>query len=151
MTSEADLATKIAFPAGRFFSTLFESHTTLKRHYCSGPGTGNQVVTEISEGSADRTAVGHFSPYITHKLTYIDKSSRSVRNINAIDIQKSWANNKGNMIFDGSLLESLNKTTNLNPYLNIKVDKAISSSHNDIWGDEIISFIRDMIVISTTP
>jgi hypothetical protein len=49
-TSKTDLATKWAFPVGRYLSTLFDKHKN------------------AMEARANRTAVGHFTPYITHDL-----------------------------------------------------------------------------------
>jgi hypothetical protein len=54
-TSKTDDATKIAFPLGRRASTLFEKHQ-------SG-----------FEAKANVTAVGHFTPYITHDLIATEK------------------------------------------------------------------------------
>jgi hypothetical protein len=54
-TSKTDNATKIAFPLGRRASTLFEKHQS------------------ASEAKANVTAVGHFTPYITHDLIATDK------------------------------------------------------------------------------
>ena len=39
LTSEADYATKLAFPAGRIFSTFFETHDTIERNDCKFPLT----------------------------------------------------------------------------------------------------------------
>jgi hypothetical protein len=52
-TSEGDWATHYAFSIGRCFSTLFESDRSDK-----------------PQGTANRTAIGWFEPFITHKLVY---------------------------------------------------------------------------------
>jgi len=57
MTSEADTATGFWFPFGRFFSTLPEKYYG-------------------DEKSADRTALGHYDPFITHHLYYADYDSQ---------------------------------------------------------------------------
>lgn len=64
-----------------------------------------------------------------------------------------WATHKNDepLEFDGSRLVSLGRTTALNPYLNISVDKALINDHNDIWRPRVANFIRELIVISTTP
>ena len=154
LTSEADYATKFAFPTGRFFSTIFESHVTLTdRNYCTGPGSANMQTLQIDEGAADRNTVGHFTPYLTHRLnpvsiTALQKDSRQL-----IQIQNDWAgqSNADTLDFNGSRLTSLGRTTQLNPYLNIQVDKELIRNHNDIWGDQIINFISELVIISTTP
>ncbi len=55
------------------------------------------------------------------------------------------------LIYLNNQLKSLKRTNPLNPYLNIKVDKELINDHNDIWRPQIVAFIRDLIVISTTP
>ncbi len=153
LTSEADYATKYAFPAGRIFSTLFKTHNTLDRHYCSGPGKKGIQATKFKEGQADRTAVGHFEPFHTHTLTAATNQQVRASNFQLEQIQDSWGEhtNEQPMNFEGSQLQSLDRTTPLNPYLNIRVDKKLIPNHNDIWHKEVIAFIRDLIVISTTP
>ena len=153
LTSEADYATRYAFPAGRFFSTIFESHITLNRHYCSAAGRAGIKPLAIDEGKADRNTVGHFKPYITHNLNPSDTASTRTERFKIQDLQTAWANQKhGNTIaFEGSELQSRGRTTALNPYLNIRVDEALIGDHNDIWGDRVVAFLRDLIAISTTP
>ena len=146
LTSESDLATKWAFPAGRFFSTLMESHSTVTRHYCEN---NKPITMEIKEGKADITAVGHFEPYQTHHLDAVSNIKRR----EPAKLRTVWSSQKaGNSLdFEGSRLSHLNRTHPLNPYLNIKVDSELIANHNDIWGKEIVSFLRDLIVISTLP
>ena len=146
LTSESDLATKWAFPAGRFFSTLMESHNTVTRHYCEN---NKPISMEIKEGKADITTVGHFEPYQTHHLDAVSNTKRR----EPAKLRTVWSSQKaGNSLdFEGSRLSHLNRTHPLNPYLNIKVDSELIANHNDIWGEEIVSFLRDLIVISTLP
>jgi hypothetical protein len=61
-TAESDNTTKLAFSWGRKISTVFEEH----RLY----STLNTDLSEqwLSEWDLDTTAIGHFNPYITHKL-----------------------------------------------------------------------------------
>ena len=153
LTSEADYATRYAFSVGRSFSTFFESHVTLERHYCSKPGPQGIQAMEIKEGEADRNTVGHFKPYLTHRLNpTTDDEVRSI-DFQINQLQTVWAEHTNDIAVDfvGSQLVSFNRTNPLNPYLNITVDKALINDHNDIWRPQIINFIRDMIAISTTP
>ncbi len=153
LTSEADYATRYAFPAGRFFSTLFESHNTLNRHYCSAAGKAGIQPLDIDEGEADRNTIGHFRPYITHNLMSSDTAEKRTGLFQIEDLKAIWINQKhGDTIeFEGSKLQSRGRTTALNPYLNIRVDEALIGDHNDIWGDRVVAFLRDLIAISTTP
>lgn len=153
LTSEADYATKYAFTIGRSLSTMFETHVSLDRHFCNKPGKNGVQTMQVSEGKADRNTVGHFEPYLTHRL--IPKADMKERkdDFKIQQLQTIWAKHTNDVAVDfvGSQLESLNRTTPLNPYLNIKVDKELINDHNDIWRPQIVAFIRDLIVISTTP
>jgi hypothetical protein len=153
LTSEADYATRYAFPIGRFFSTMLESHVTLKRHYCSQAGKKGIQPMKINEGEADRKTVGHFKPYLTHRLEPSENKQVRSDKFQIDQLQDIWAKhtNEAAVDFDGSRLESLNRTTALNPFLNIRVDKTLINNHNDIWRPQIVAFIRDLIAISTTP
>ena len=70
LTSEADYATKLAFPIGRIFSTFFETHETIERQDCKYSLT-------LDEGEADRSAVGHYLPLISHTLKPVDEQTQT--------------------------------------------------------------------------
>ncbi|VAX08602.1 FIG00858582: hypothetical protein [hydrothermal vent metagenome] len=150
LTSEADRATSMAFPAGRFFSTMFEKHGTLERHYCSEKGEQAML---LDEGEADRTTVGHFETFRTHQLLPLPQAIARTADFDFQLLQQNWAKQKpaASLLFEATELQHLDRTRPLNPYLNIYVDETLIGDHNDIWGDEIISFVRDLIMISTMP
>ncbi|WDE14567.1 lipase [Thalassomonas haliotis] len=152
LTSETDYATGIAFPVGRSLSTFFESHRNMTRHYCIRPGSKGKQAVEISQGSADRTAIGHFEPYLTHSLSA--KSSDSDKK--AFDLlyaYQNWsaADKSQDGIFSTVDLNSHKRTTARNPYMNIQVSKTLMDGHNDIWGEDIVQFVSELIRMSTTP
>ncbi len=148
LTSEADWATKVAFPLGRFFSTLFETHTSLPRHYCNAQGAQPMM---LDEGEADRKTIGHFETFRTHRLLPAAGAQTMDSDVDFPRLQQTWISQQpeASLLFDGVELQHLNRTRPLNPYLNIYVDGSLIGDHNDIWGDEIVRFIRDMIMIST--
>lgn len=150
LTSENDLATKYAFPAGRIFSTLSETHNTLTRNICTESGQSKLI---IDESVADRQAVGHFVPYLSHRLVSSSSQPRRAAASDFRELKRLWATQSfsNRISFEGSELIHLGNTQPLNPYLNIQVDKALIADHNDIWGDQVLNFVRDLIVISTLP
>ena len=151
LTSETDRATGWAFPMGRFFSTFFDTHTTLERHNCTGVGINKINPIEIEEGEADRLTIGHFKPYLTHRLNPL--SEKRSPNFNYRELQNIWSQQKeaGSFAFENTVLTHLGKTVPNNPYLNIQVDQRLIEGHNDIWHDDVVSFLRDLIMMSTTP
>ena len=142
LTSEADNATKIAFPIGRFFSTFFETHGTLERNDCKHPIT-------LDEGEADRTAAGHYWPLISHTLKPAAEA-KSMQAANYADMKNLWGSQAsgGSTQYGSTILTHLGKTEPLNPYLNIRVDKALIANHNDVFGDRIMEFLRLLIALS---
>jgi hypothetical protein len=156
LTSEADHATRYAFPMGRNLSTLFENDRYIKRKN----GTSGREET-IHEGKANVTAIGHFHPYQTHKLypsselipenTVLLSSSESVRS--AYAVRCAWEHDKpGSRIpIAGLMLERSDTSAGRNPYLVIKVDKRLIAGHNDIDEDRIIEFLKQFILMSTLP
>jgi len=148
LTSEADWVTKYAFPAGRFFSTLFENYSTLNRHYCDENGSHPML---LDEAAADKTAVGHFEPFRTHTLLPMSQHIMRPAEFDFRSLQQTWKKQAPaeKLMFESVELQHLNRTRPLNPYLNIYVDKKLIGDHNDVWGEEVVSFIRDMIMIST--
>ncbi|SDZ09096.1 esterase [Nitrosomonas sp. Nm33] len=150
LTSEKDYATRYAFPIGRFFSTIFETHTTLKRHHCTASGPKEIF---IDEGEADRNTIGHFEPYLTHELVPATTKQLRGSDFSYRQLQNTWSKqtHEGTLHFEDVDLIHLGNTQPLNPYLNIYVDGKLIPDHNKIWGDSVISFIRDLIVLSSLP
>ncbi|WP_045856492.1 alpha/beta fold hydrolase [Teredinibacter purpureus] len=159
LTSESDLATKVAFPAGRWFSTMFEREREVERF--------NPVLQQpyvIDQGKANVTAVGHFDIFRTHYL-----SSETARSMDAETIEQQWKFNLDDEVklflaasdswendhpssvipFKGSTLTRTEDSAGRNPYLNIRVDEHLIPNHNDIYDPRIESFIQQLIMISS--
>jgi len=141
LTSEADDATKYLFPLGRMFSTFFETHGTIERNDCKRPLTYN-------EGAADRNTVGHFEPLQTHELRPANTRKAALYG----NVRNIWSQQQpgGVMQFGSTELVSLDRTALRNPYLNVKVDEHLIKNHNDIFREEIMEFMRMLIVLSTS-
>ena len=149
LTTEADKATRYIFPLGRNLSVLFENHRDLNRHICTKDG---EVKLTINEGEADRTTIGHFEPYQTHKLVPLQDKNVRKSDFNYSSLKTAWLDQSfgSQLDFEGVSLTHLGRTHPLNPYLNIYVDGSLMKNHNDIWGEEMISFFRDLITMSIT-
>ncbi|CAA9891637.1 Esterase/lipase/thioesterase family lipase [Candidatus Methylobacter favarea] len=144
LTSETDNATKLAFPAGRIFTTFFETHNTIQRTICKRP-------LILDEGEADRTAVGHYMPLISHSLQPADEK-QAQRSANYNNMKNIWSTQirGGSTRFGAVVLTHLDKTEPRNPYLNIRVNEELIGSHNDVFGEKIMEFLRLLIVLSTS-
>lgn len=154
LTSEADNATGMAFPAGRWFSTLFEKEHARQR---VNAVTGH--LETIDEHDANISAVGHFEPYRTHSL--YPKSERKREELKAttaaeslqtfIESSAEWRKDApGNIITFGELkLERTKNSAGRNPYLMTYVDRNLITGHNDIDDERVVEFIKQLILLST--
>jgi hypothetical protein len=154
LTSEADDATGIAFPIGRWFSTFFEESHPLTRHNAT-----TKSDETIDEGKANVTALGHFPPYRTHWLYPADERTREeipelspAASVNSfIRSSAKWANDTpGSKIpFEGLILERTPESAGRNPYLLVRVDKRLIRDHNDIADSRVIEFVTQIILLSS--
>ena len=139
LTSEADLATKVAFPLGRTFSTFWDKERN------------------SFQEAANKTAVGHFKPFQTHYLAWepwpeertegeVDVQAEAVSK-NLADISRGWQQDLPISV-PGSELRHEGQTHALNPYLNIYVNKRIIQGHNEIYADRLVEFLRHFILLA---
>ena len=151
VTSTADWATKLAFPFGRFFNTIFE-HTA-----------------STNENAANSNTIGHIPRYITHRLTLSKAGNpacdgwKDLRGVKPEDMAKQLEIERNNdrAFFDGNLKDDLlpdhwTRTfcggavlahTQYNPnspIWNIQTDKEIIPGHNEISGPVFSNFMRQL-------
>jgi hypothetical protein len=125
---------------------VFEKHREVKRV--------NGVTKEedtISQKHANITALGHFDPYQTHTLRPAQHLDSKKGLALYLEASQSWENDKpGSMIpFDGAVLERTPSSVGRNPYLIIRVDKALIRDHTRIDDPRVTSFIRQLILIAS--
>lgn len=154
LTSEADYATRYAFPAGRVFSTFFEKERSITRF-----NAVTRTEQVIDEENANRSAVGHFQPYRTHRLYPTGDSTReqaaapgSADSFARLQkFSQSWVNDRpGSKIpFDSLMLERTTTSAGRNPYLVTYVDKQLIRNHNDIADWRVINFLKQLILLSS--
>jgi hypothetical protein len=154
LTSEADAATRYAFPIGRWFSTIFEKvHDRQRRNATTG-----QTET-ISERDANISAIGHFEPYRTHNL--YPATERTREELKAASVADSiqtfmrssddWAHDRpgSKITFGDVVLERTTSSAGRNPYLVTYVDGRLIHDHNDIDDPRVIEFVKQLILISS--
>ncbi len=154
LTSEADGATKTAFPIGRSFGTMFEKNHERRRF--------NKALDQfemIDEYDANITAIGHFKPYRTHKL-YL-KNDISVSEPQTMSIEEAvniflkssdqWQHDhSGSRIEMGEvILERTMNSIGRNPYLVAYVDKRLIKDHNHIDNRRVVDFVKQLILIAS--
>ncbi|GAB4265821.1 MAG: hypothetical protein Kow0092_18400 [Deferrisomatales bacterium] len=151
LTSEADDATRVAFPLGRWFSTLFEKERVAER-----PNGVTGEMERINQKAANVTAVGHFEPYRTHYLRAAGEAAvEAAPAASAVELflraSDSWENDApGSEIpFEGSVLTRTETSAGRNPYLVVRVDKELIRDHNHIDDPRVASFLRQLILMAS--
>lgn len=154
LTSEADAATRYAFPFGRWFSTIFE-----KTHDRQRLNKATSQMETISEHDANIRAVGHFTPYRTHRLYPTKERKREeLKTASAADSIRMFERSRADWVHDapGSkitfgdvVLERTTNSAGCNPYLVVYVDGQLIHDHNDIDDPRVIEFVKQMILISS--
>jgi hypothetical protein len=152
-TSKGDWATHYAFPIGRFFPTLLESHR------------------DRDQRLASEETVGWFQPFVTHHLEYSPNASfaasrpstfnpgtrkheyhtgsemrRSSDNVKAQ--RGKWdptAAKPKTYYFDDSILRPVDGYHAGDPFLIVSVDPQIMQGHSDITNPVLINFVREYI------
>ena len=132
-TSEADTATKRAFPAGRALSTLFSEHRDARQR------------------SQNIRAIGHYAPFQTHTLT--EKKGATTASLG--EFACAWqAYSRGDTDHWAVGPVALNRmappdsgSRRFNPYLVVRVEKGIISGHNDIWGEAFSDFVYRFVAV----
>ena len=163
LTSEDDVPTSFAFPFGRRIETIFEAHREYYRDHCkivkiNGTDKYKNIrwtddeKTVTDQKEANVTAIGHYKPYVTHKLVSRKASLRRASIEKANLLKKFWQaqKNGAQLCFENVALKHLGKNDPFNPYLNIEVSGDIIRDHNDIWGLKLQSFIQALIRLNTT-
>jgi hypothetical protein len=171
LTSKADWATRITFPLGRWFSTIFEKTRTNTRLN----GMNNQTET-IEEGSANKQAIGHFEPYQTHLLFMqgapeeqtcatesrvnqkaVDEAERAAAptsgDTTAVrhdSVAKGWASDgPGRCIFFAhSTLKRSDTSAGRNPYLVVYTDAPLIKDHGDVFNVQVQEFVEQVVLIA---
>jgi hypothetical protein len=148
LSSEADLPVSMLFQAGQFMNAIFEEHRNTVIDHCVD---GLKKEHPLRQFRADINGIGHFPPYLTHDLSAqnIEKSFSSQDG--KANLAKEWRDNlkSGRIMFNKTILKSRNITMPFNPYMNIYTDEKVMSGHNDIWTDEVLDFLNEIIRVST--
>jgi hypothetical protein len=161
LTSEADQATGVAFPIGRWFSTRLEKHRKVDRF---NPTIGQlhpgaDAKETIDQRDTDVDAVGHYETYRTHSLRALASTATASPTVNipqldaralALSSQEWEDDGPGSEIaFPGTVLTRTDRSAGRNPYLVINVDKKLIADHDDIWRPGVRDFITHLILISS--
>jgi pimeloyl-ACP methyl ester carboxylesterase len=152
LTSERDDATRVAFPIGRWFTTMFEKERKVPRF---NPVSKKEELT--SQHQANIRALGHFEQYRTHYLRATGSEDAALSQTESslaesvLRAGERWENDvPGNTIaFPGSSLERTQNSAGRNPYLVVRVDRELIRDHNDLDDPRVTAFITHLILVAS--
>ncbi|WP_347986644.1 hypothetical protein [Methylomonas sp. AM2-LC] len=155
-TSANDLITKLDFSLSRQVTTLFEQHRMLDNHT-------QELQAPLSEWELDTTSIGHFHPFITHRLQthaaltdqYHCSTSTGWLNL-AVERQTTtlatgWDTgdniSQPALFTDSSQLQvsHLQNSTNYDPYWVVQTDSSIFPTHGFITQPNFWCFIDQLV------
>lgn len=155
--SKGDNATGIAFPVGRFFSTLFENHNAVERDDRFGK------TVKYSQYAMDVKALGHYTPFITHELESLsdrkaDSFCKKEPHPKSIPVHSTSIGPNYDSINENWTLEfqeSQTKLTHLgnspafSPIWVVSVDESIIEDHNAIFGEQFNCYLEELMLLNT--
>ncbi|MBP3139785.1 hypothetical protein ACTFQF_20630 [Aliivibrio fischeri] len=141
-TSESDWITKYVLPAKRIISNLFKQHNYMEETIGENKVLINKKIAQI-------TSIGHFKPFITHRLEMTNKSISSTQYNKLIkNLKSDLVNGINPLNFDKTTLVRNPIIKANTPYLVVQVDKTLIPDHSNIFGKEIETFFHDFLLLS---
>jgi hypothetical protein len=120
VTSEADWATRLAFPIGRRVNTVWEKHAS------------------AAEEDANHKTIGHIDRYLTHQLFHCANDGGKACEALAVgECRNLWLKPRtaaGPQREEPLVFKS--------PVWNVRTTKDIVKSHDDIWGPDLQCFLQ---------
>lgn len=144
LSSSADWAVGLAFQAGQFFNAVREKHRNTVATHClpNGPDT-----YQLRQFRADINGMGHYRPYLTHDLT----ARPAAVGKESADSVEAWSDRVAVGSYRFGLTELTSRMISMpyNPYMNIYTDESVIGGHNDIWTNEVLDFLNQIISLAT--
>lgn len=149
LASKQDKAVGITFQIGRAPYTLFENHEEKMAKRCRTPHDKEDEYP-VNQWRADMIAIGHHAAYSSHQL---QNRTLPVLENKTLNSQASWLSyqKSGGRIIpvtNSVEIKDYDKTLANNPYMSIFVVDDLIPGHNEIWGQEIVEFVSEVIQIT---
>ena len=151
LSSEADLATKYAFPIGQTFGLLATSNQVEieRKHFIN---TKPDTISQIDEQHLDSGTLGNFSPFLTHRLEVPALNNNCEDEINSSKVKLlkcsdyTSGDSCGPKKFPSGL-ERIQKGSYFGPkpenfplYF-VRTNKNFMGGHSDIFNPHVIAFL----------
>ncbi|MBQ0936121.1 alpha/beta hydrolase [Ideonella paludis] len=142
LTSEGDSDVGFWFPLSRTLSIPLETHIDLTRQDRLG------LPVRYGEYDMDKTAVGLYAPFQTHRL----KLEREVSNSKCAASKSHWGKEPAtegwsrSFPASGSRLEHLGKSPPYPRAWVVAVDRQLIANHGDIWRSQFNCFVEELVL-----
>ena len=142
ISSDADSATHYAFPAGQTIGMSTWKHADLERRYYHDRGAP-AVPLPLRERHLDATTVGNFAPFLTHRLSAKGDKDAMRFSMTSCDTAPEGCQPMGWTSLSGQ--PTIGPLPANYPLYFIKTDKSVMTGHNDIFNQQVRSFVFTVI------
>lgn len=142
ISSDADAATHYAFPAGQTIGLATWRQTDLQRSYYHDRRTPEQPLP-LRERHLDATTAGNFAPFLTHRLRASGQDGAVNFELTRCDAAPEQCTPKGWTTLSGQ--PTIGPLPADYPLYFVKTDKSVMADHNDIFNQQVRSFVFTVI------
>lgn len=142
ISSDADAATHYAFPAGQTIGLATWRQTDLQRSYYHDRRTPEQPLP-LRERHLDATTAGNFAPFLTHRLRASGQDGAVNFALTRCDAAPEQCTPKGWTTLSGQ--PTIGPLPADYPLYFVKTDKSVMADHNDIFNQQVRSFVFTVI------
>ena len=142
ISSDADAATHYAFPAGQTIGLATWRQTDLQRSYYHDRRTPEKPLP-LRERHLDATTAGNFAPFLTHRLRASGQDGAVNFELTRCDAAPEQCTPKGWTTLSGQ--PTIGPLPADYPLYFVKTDKSVMADHNDIFNQQVRSFVFTVI------
>ena len=142
ISSDADAATHYAFPLGQTIGLLTWRQADLQRTYYHDREAPSAAMP-LRERHLDATTVGNFAPFLTHRLHASGQGAAVSFEMTRCDAVPEHCTPKGWTTLSGQ--PTIGPLPANYPLYFIKTDESVMADHNDIFNQQVRSFVFTVI------
>ena len=142
ISSDADSATHYAFPAGQTIGLATWRQADLERSYYHDRRAPEQSLP-LRERHLDATTAGNFAPFLTHRLHASGQGAGVSFEMTRCDNAPEQCTPKGWTTLSGQ--PAIGPLPANYPLYFIKTDESVMADHNDIFNQQVRSFVFTVI------
>ena len=142
ISSDADAATHYAFPAGQTIGLATWRQTDLQRSYYHDRRAPEQPLP-LRERHLDATTAGNFAPFLTHRLHASRQGGAVNFEMTRCDAAPEQCMPKGWTTLSGQ--PTIGPLPTAEPLYFVKTDESVMADHNDIFNQQVRSFVFTVI------